>query len=67
MNLKINGDIKTVPDSIETVNQLLDFLEIKPQRVAVEANGDIVVPTLFSETSIKENDSIEIVSFVGGG
>lgn len=67
MNLKINGEEKSVPDSIETVNQLLEFLGIKPQRVAVEANGDIIVPTLFSTTSINENDCIEIVSFVGGG
>ena len=37
------------------------------QRVAVEKNGEIVPKAEYSDTVLKNGDSIEIVSFVGGG
>lgn len=37
------------------------------QRVAVELNGDIVKRSDFDKVVVKEDDSMEIVNFVGGG
>lgn len=36
-------------------------------RVAVELNGNIVPKSLYGETILAEGDSLEVVSFVGGG
>ena len=63
--VKINGkefDIagKTLADYLATVNY-------NPKRIAVERNGDIVLKSQYSETVLTDGDSVEIVSFVGGG
>ncbi|MBR3993717.1 MAG: sulfur carrier protein ThiS, partial [Clostridia bacterium] len=36
-------------------------------RVAVELNGDIVPKVQYADTIFKDGDSVEVVSFVGGG
>ena len=38
-----------------------------PDRVAVERNGDIVPKSKFQETMLSDADTLEIVTFVGGG
>ena len=67
MILRLNGEEKTFSDKTDTVSKLLETLEVNAQRVAVEINGGIVDPKLFSETLIHDSDKVEIVSFVGGG
>jgi thiamine biosynthesis protein ThiS len=42
-------------------------LQIRPGRVVVERNQDIVPREAYSATSIMEGDTLEIVHFVGGG
>lgn len=37
------------------------------QRIAVEINGNIIPKSKYDTTILKDNDIIEIVSFVGGG
>lgn len=37
------------------------------KRVAVELNGDILPKTQYDSTILHDGDSVEIVSFVGGG
>ena len=63
--VKVNGtelDIagKTLAEYLETTNY-------DRKRIATELNGDIVPKSQYSETVLKDGDSIEIVSFVGGG
>ena len=36
-------------------------------RIAVERNGDIVFRSQYDVTVLEDGDSLEIVSFVGGG
>ena len=38
-----------------------------PQRIAVERNSDIVFKAEYAATVLEDGDSLEIVSFVGGG
>jgi thiamine biosynthesis protein ThiS len=66
MNITLNGEKKEVPDGISVVG-LLDFLKIQHQRVAVELNTEIVKKDNYGETPIREGDSLEVVSFMGGG
>ena len=37
------------------------------RRVAVERNGEIVPKAQYSEPVLQEGDTVEVVSFVGGG
>lgn len=66
MVLTINGDLRTVHD-VTTVAQLLDFLGVSHQTVAVMVNGAIIARERFADAGVKDADTVEIVRFVGGG
>ncbi|HUI68344.1 MAG TPA: sulfur carrier protein ThiS [Nitrospirota bacterium] len=66
MMITCNGEKKTVPDGI-TVQGLLEFLKVQQERVAVELNLEIVKKDKFGTTAIKEDDNLEVVSFMQGG
>jgi len=66
MNITLNGEKKEVPDGL-TVAGLLEHLSIQSQRVAVELNENIVRKTQYAETVLRNGDSLEVVSFMGGG
>jgi len=66
MQLVINGVSRPVPDRL-TVATLIDHLGMKSYRVAVELNREIVPRNRWNDTSLGENDRLEIVHFVGGG
>ena len=69
MKLKINGEIKTIDNSSEELllEDLLETLGYKPQLVVVELNGEIISPTVWINTIIKNGDCLEVVTIVGGG
>ncbi len=67
MKLKINGEIKEFKESIKSVSELLEVLNINSKFVAVELNGSVVYKENFETTEVKDGDRVEIVSFVGGG
>lgn len=71
MNIHINGEERSCPDSAPsapfTLAALIESLEMKPDRVAVELNRDIVPRDRWPQTSLKDGDRLEIVHFVGGG
>jgi thiamine biosynthesis protein ThiS len=66
MNIFLNGEKRELPEGI-TILGLLEFLNIQHQRVAVERNEVIVKKDRYGETVIVEGDSLEVVSFMGGG
>jgi len=66
MKIKINGEEKQIADGL-SVNGLLESLQIRPGRVVVERNRDIVSRESFAATMLAEGDILEIVHFVGGG
>ena len=66
MQVKVNGELKTLPDGL-TVRQLLEQLAIVPERVVVELNLAVLKRAEHEGTRLKEHDEVEIVRFVGGG
>ena len=63
--IKINGKNLNISGQC-----LLDYLKsasINPMRVAVERNGKILPKDSYADTILEDGDSLEIVSFVGGG
>ena len=69
MKLQINGEERIFDDSPTplTLASLVDILGMKPDRVAVELNRDIVPRDRWSDTKLAEGDRLEVVHFVGGG
>ena len=61
----INGEELNIAG--KTVAEYLATTSYDPKRIAVERNGDIVPKAQYGETVLKDGDSVEIVSFVGGG
>ena len=55
-----------VPEG-RTLAQILAWLEIAPDRVAVELNRRIVRRPEWDETTVGPGVALEIVQFVGGG
>ncbi len=66
MKLQINGEEKAFDEQL-TLARLVESLGMKPDRVAVELNRDIVPRSRWAETLLNEGDKLEIVQFVGGG
>lgn len=50
-----------------TLSAYLATTNYDPGRIAVERNGDIVPKTRYGDTVLQDGDSLEVVSFVGGG
>jgi sulfur carrier protein len=68
VTLQINGQSRTLElEPAATLGDVLEHLGIKPDRVAVERNGDIAGRQTWSTTSVADGDRLEIVHFVGGG
>ena len=51
----------------KTIAEYLASTNYDPKRIAVECNDDIVPKAKYDETILQDGDSVEIVSFVGGG
>jgi thiamine biosynthesis protein ThiS len=66
MKLKINGEEREIADGL-TVTALLEELKIRPARVVVERNREIVAREVYGITRLADGDILEIVHFVGGG
>ena len=66
MKIRLNGEEKDIADGV-SVAGLLEQLQIRPARVVVECNRDIVSREVYGATMLVEGDALEIVHFVGGG
>jgi thiamine biosynthesis protein ThiS len=64
--IQVNGESRKTKTGV-TVADLLRELEIKPDRVAVELNLQVLDRQEFERRNLSEGDRIEIISFIGGG
>jgi sulfur carrier protein len=63
--VKINGE--QLDKAGKTVAEMLAEMNISELRVAVEINEVIVPKASYSDTVLKDGDTVEVVRFVGGG
>ncbi|MGC9292636.1 MAG: sulfur carrier protein ThiS [Acidobacteriaceae bacterium] len=69
MHLLINGRDREF-DSLDQdprLTHLVELLQLKPDRIAIEHNGEIVARSAREGTTLHPGDKLEIVQFVGGG
>ena len=66
IKIKVNGKIKSLNENNNLLN-LINFLKIPIKKVAIELNEEIVDKRKLRRITLKKNDKIEIVHFIGGG
>jgi len=67
MKLVVNGKETNYSESL-TVSQLLVEQKVKmPDMVSVELNEQILRRTEFETTTLKDDDKVEFLYFMGGG
>ncbi len=68
MNIKINGTIKDINKKDISISDLLKMNNVEnPEMVSVQQNGAFVRKKDFDTTTVKDNDEIDFLYFMGGG
>ena len=66
LRIQINGQPREIADET-TLVQLVSLLQLKPEQIAIEVNRTVVRRVEWSTTILRNDDTLEIVHFVGGG
>jgi len=66
MNLCVNGQNRDYPAALN-VEQLLATLELNRDQVVVELNREILIADKYVDIQLKDDDTLEVIQFVGGG
>ncbi len=66
IKIKVNGKLKSISDNFK-ISDLVKDLKIPIKKVAIELNQEIIDKKNIGKISLKKNDKIEIVHFIGGG
>lgn len=67
MIVYINNKPTDLPRDVMTVEQLLQFLNIKRGGTAVAINNKLILNKNWGNTGLKSNDSITLISAAFGG
>jgi thiamine biosynthesis protein ThiS len=69
LTLVINGQNRVFAGLTSPVmlSQIIDEMELKGDRIAVEHNGEIAQRVRWAEVPVATGDRLEVVHFVGGG
>lgn len=65
--IQLNGKMTELPETIKSVQDLLQFYLLENRIVVVEVNKEIVYKDQYASQSLSDRDTVEIVHFVGGG
>ena len=66
MDLCVDGHNREFSQPLN-VEQLLEHLELKPERVVVELNREILTIDRHADIQLQDGDTLELIQFVGGG
>lgn len=66
ISISVNDQIMEIPSGT-TIAQLLSILNVKARGIALELNNEIQTASEFATIVLRPNDSVEVVTLVGGG
>ncbi|MDC0924720.1 sulfur carrier protein ThiS [Candidatus Pelagibacter sp.] len=66
IKIKVNGKFKFISGNFK-ISDLVKDLKIPIKKVAIELNQEIIDKKNIGKISLKKDDKIEIVHFIGGG
>lgn len=67
MNLTVNGRDVVVPETIQTVRELIEHFDLQSPVIIVEHNDVVLEKGEHENATVKTGDKVEFVQFVGGG
>ena len=65
-DITFNGKKRTINEDINIATFISDN-NYKPERVVVELNEEIIPIDKYEQIVLKQNDTLEVLSFMGGG
>tara|TARA_B100000131_G_C18002449_1_gene567053 strand:- start:309 stop:518 length:210 start_codon:yes stop_codon:yes gene_type:complete len=66
IKIKVNGEGISIGNNL-TLSGLLLERELSENNIAIEINNEVIPKGLWTNKIIKEGDSIEIITAIGGG
>lgn len=66
ITIRLNGDPYVIEGDAR-LTSLIEALKMKPTRIAVELNREIVPKADYAKVTLREGDELELINFVGGG
>ena len=66
IKIRVNGKVQSINYNLK-MSDLVSNLKIPMKKVAIELNQEIIDKKNLNKISLKKNDKIEIVHFIGGG
>jgi thiazole synthase len=66
VRITLNGESKELPRPL-SVAELVGYLGLRAEHVAVERNKGLVTRTQHAQTRVEDGDVLEVVTLVGGG
>jgi len=66
INIRLNGDPHVIEGDV-SLTAVIAALKMKPTRIAVELNREVVPKADYASITLREGDELELINFVGGG
>lgn len=66
IEIQLNGKPYSLSEGVN-IDSLLEELSIPKGKVAIELNKKVLHKENYTKTVLKNNDQVEIVTFIGGG
>jgi|LSQX01.2.fsa_nt_gb sulfur carrier protein len=66
LNIKLNGKPLELDNPVSLI-ELFEMKGLEPDKIVVEYNFEVLKKEDFGKVVLKENDNLEVLSFVGGG
>ena len=66
IEIQLNGKPYSLSEGVN-IDSLLEELSIPKAKVAIELNRKVLHKENYTKTVLKNNDQVEIVTFIGGG
>jgi len=67
MKIKVNGAVQEIEAGLSIANLLIRNKVEQPEMVSVQLNGEFVQRDRYAVTTLKENDEVDFLYFMGGG
>lgn len=68
MKIKVNGKDQSIPKNEVSVLELLNSNNVESvEMISVQLNGSFIEKNDFEKITLKENDELDFLYFMGGG
>jgi sulfur carrier protein len=67
MKIKVNGAVQEIEAGVSIANLLIRNKVEQPEMVSVQLNGEFVQRDHYGVTTLKKDDEVDFLYFMGGG